>query len=156
MHILSPETDNCPSWISGRERMTVENISWSISTKVCCRPRRGLNPRPPLFARNITHNSDAAPDYNQMLCPRRMLYLICGTTQLNTYKHKHCVETKQEGPYSLTWVSLSLVYSKRLWFLFIGLCMFKICWKECFRMTGWGCWTEAWSHGALLLNRHVN
>ena len=47
MHILSPETDNCPSWISGRERMTVENISWSIPTKECCRPRRGLNPRPP-------------------------------------------------------------------------------------------------------------
>ena len=47
MHILSPETDNCPSWISGKERMTVENISWSISTKECCRPRRGLNPRPP-------------------------------------------------------------------------------------------------------------
>ena len=47
VHSLSPETDNCPSWISGRERMTVENISWSISTKECCRPRRGLNPRPP-------------------------------------------------------------------------------------------------------------
>ena len=27
--------------------MTVENISRSISTKECCRPRRGLNPRPP-------------------------------------------------------------------------------------------------------------
>ena len=27
--------------------MTVENISWSISTKECCRPRRGLNSRPP-------------------------------------------------------------------------------------------------------------
>ena len=40
VHILSPETDNCPSWISGRERMTVENISWSISTKECSRPRR--------------------------------------------------------------------------------------------------------------------
>ena len=26
VHILSPETDNCPSLISGRERMTVENI----------------------------------------------------------------------------------------------------------------------------------
>ena len=39
VHILSPETDNCPSWISVRERMTVENISWSISTKECCRPR---------------------------------------------------------------------------------------------------------------------
>ena len=47
VYILSPETDNCPSWISGRERMTVENISWSISTKECCQPRRGLNPRPP-------------------------------------------------------------------------------------------------------------
>ena len=49
VHILSPETDNCPSWISGRERMTVENISWSISTKECCRPQGwgGLNPRPP-------------------------------------------------------------------------------------------------------------
>ena len=29
VHILLPETDNCPSWISGRERMTTENISWS-------------------------------------------------------------------------------------------------------------------------------
>ena len=47
MHILLPETDNCPSWISGRDRMTVQNISWSISTKECCRPWRGLNPRPP-------------------------------------------------------------------------------------------------------------
>ena len=47
VHILLPETDNCPFWISGRERMTVENISWSISTKELCRPRRGLNPRPP-------------------------------------------------------------------------------------------------------------
>ena len=27
--------------------MTVENISWSISTKECCRPQLGSNPRPP-------------------------------------------------------------------------------------------------------------
>ena len=46
VHILSPETDNWPSWIRRRERMTVENNSWSISMKECCRPRRGLNPRP--------------------------------------------------------------------------------------------------------------
>ena len=26
MHILSPDTDNCPSWISGRKRMTIENF----------------------------------------------------------------------------------------------------------------------------------
>ena len=43
LHILLPETDNCPSWISGRERMTVENISWSVSTKGCCRPS-GVEP----------------------------------------------------------------------------------------------------------------
>ena len=28
MHILSPVTDNCPSWISRRERMAVEIFSW--------------------------------------------------------------------------------------------------------------------------------
>ena len=32
VHILSPVTDNCPSWISGRERMAVETFSWPIST----------------------------------------------------------------------------------------------------------------------------
>ena len=31
---------NCPSWIRGRMRMTVKNISSSISTKECCQPRR--------------------------------------------------------------------------------------------------------------------
>ena len=36
--ILSPVTDNCPSWISRRERMTVEKISWSVSTKEWCQP----------------------------------------------------------------------------------------------------------------------
>ena len=50
VHILSPETDNCP-WISGRERMTVENISRSISRKECCQPPQGLNPRPPVSSR---------------------------------------------------------------------------------------------------------
>ena len=54
VHILSPETDNCPSWISGRERITVENISWSISTKECCRPRRG-------WTRDLLVQSDVHP-----------------------------------------------------------------------------------------------
>ena len=46
-HTFTGQIDNCPSWISGRKRMTVENISWSISMKECCRPRLGLNRRPP-------------------------------------------------------------------------------------------------------------
>ena len=41
VHILLPETDMCPSWISGRERMAEENILWSISTKECCRSGGG-------------------------------------------------------------------------------------------------------------------
>ena len=36
VNILLPEADNCPSWISERERMTIEYISWLISTKKCC------------------------------------------------------------------------------------------------------------------------
>ena len=39
--ILTSETDNCPSW-SGRERMTIENISRSICTKECCWSKGGL------------------------------------------------------------------------------------------------------------------
>ena len=37
MHIISQVTDKFPSWISGRERMTIEKISWSISMKEWCR-----------------------------------------------------------------------------------------------------------------------
>ena len=44
LRILSPVTDNCLSWISGRERMAVEIISWPIFTKECCR-MWGSNPR---------------------------------------------------------------------------------------------------------------
>ena len=35
VHILSPVTDNCYSWISGRGRMAVEMFSWPVSTKEC-------------------------------------------------------------------------------------------------------------------------
>ena len=40
---FSPVTDNCPSWISRRERMAVEIISRPISMKECCRTW-GSNP----------------------------------------------------------------------------------------------------------------
>ena len=44
--------------------MTVENISWSISTKECCRPRRGLNPRPPGLQSDGTSNWATEADDN--------------------------------------------------------------------------------------------
>ena len=52
VHVLSahsPVTDNCSSWISGRERMAVEVFSWQISTKECfagCEDRTHDRPHP--------------------------------------------------------------------------------------------------------------
>ena len=46
--------------------MTVENISWSISTKECCRPRRGLNPRPPGLQSDDASNWATEAGYLQM------------------------------------------------------------------------------------------
>ena len=43
--ILSPVTDNCSTWISGRERLIIEMISWPISTKERCLTG-GSNPWP--------------------------------------------------------------------------------------------------------------
>ena len=49
VHIFSPVTNNCPTWISGRGRMAVEIISWPISTKECCQTRgSNLQPAGPL------------------------------------------------------------------------------------------------------------
>ena len=35
MHIFSPEADNCLSWNSGKEGITVKSMSWSITTNWC-------------------------------------------------------------------------------------------------------------------------
>ena len=90
MHILSPETDNCPSWISRRERMTVENISWSISTNECCRPRRGLNPRPP-GRQSEAHPND--PRGRQVLRSRHPIWFYANTNKrfLVYFNNTDCV-----------------------------------------------------------------
>ena len=59
--ILSPERDKCPSWISRRERMTIENLSWSISTKECSLTRRGLNLRLPDLQSDAHPNEPPRP-----------------------------------------------------------------------------------------------
>ena len=74
MHILSPETDNCPSWISGRERMIVENISRSFSTKEYWRPRPGLNPRPPDLQSDGASNWATEVDLKLELSTRRITF----------------------------------------------------------------------------------
>ena len=84
VHILSPETDNCPSWISGRERMTVEYTSWSNSTKECYRPRRGLNPRPPGL------QSDGASNWATKAGSK----LICNGTKCDPRKNRQNIHAK--------------------------------------------------------------
>ena len=99
MHSLSPETDNCPSWISGRERMTVENISWSISTKECCQPRRGSNPRPPGLQSDAHPTAPPRPAYQELVCCVYSLELphwgnSNGYIQQTIISGKHCRLTK--------------------------------------------------------------
>ena len=92
VHILSPETDNCPSWTSGRERMTVENISWSISTKECCRPRRGSNPRPPGLQSDAHPTAPPRPAQNRLIeailmCTLNLPLLCTIEKMLLNYRH---------------------------------------------------------------------
>ena len=70
--------------------MTVESISWSISTKECCRPRR-LNPRPPCL------QSDDASNWATEAGPKRGNHNTKRTekqknkiTQCKTYKYSDC------------------------------------------------------------------
>ena len=47
MHILSPVTDNCSSWISRRERMVVEFFSWpNLNERMFCRTWGSNGDRP--------------------------------------------------------------------------------------------------------------
>ena len=55
MHILLPESDNCPSCISRRERITTENISWSNLQESMLATWQESNPQPP------DHQLDAHP-----------------------------------------------------------------------------------------------
>ena len=71
VHILFPETDSCLSWISGRERMTVGNISWSISMKECCRTLWKSNPQHP------DHQSDTYPTEPLRLVDKPVCDLHC-------------------------------------------------------------------------------
>ena len=53
--------------------------------------------KPVLIEPNLTHNSDAAPNYKYIFGTDRVNYLICETSQRNTYNQNHCDETKQRA-----------------------------------------------------------
>ena len=81
VYILSPATDNCPSWISGRERMTVEITLWPASTKECCR-MWGSNPRPSAYQADADPTALPRPSgMNEIL--------LKGTLIRNSFIAKH-------------------------------------------------------------------
>ena len=119
MHILSPETDNRPSWISGRERMTVENISWSISTKEFWRLRRELNPRPPGFQSDGASNWATEAGLNKTKPP--IFVLLCVLCFQRQPVNEYEARAKKFCHYEASLV-LSPVYFKMLH------CTWMVCW----------------------------
>ena len=78
VHILSPETYKWPSWISGMERMTIVNISWSISTKECCHSGRGRTGNFLITSWTrfqLSHRSQLHLGLLVILTPRYLIYL---------------------------------------------------------------------------------
>ena len=123
MHILLPETDNCPSWIRGRERMTVANISWSISTKEFCGPQRGSNPWSPGL------QSDA----HQTEPPRRQFMVIF------LYNPNILVWTHMTiflyNLYIFVWIHMIIFLYNLYIFLTLMVCS---CWGFMVQSTQWG------------------
>ena len=72
MHILLPKTDNCPLWISGMERMTIESINFH---ERMLPTQKGWNPQPP------NHQSDAYPTEPQMPAD----HFVCSILYFNYY-----------------------------------------------------------------------
>ena len=83
MHILSPVTDNCPSWISGRERMAVEIISWPISTKESYRAW-GSHPRPSPYQADA-HLTELARLAYSCVMITKLIWFLYGTLSWNSY-----------------------------------------------------------------------
>ena len=66
MHILSPATENCPTWISVRERMAIDMISWPISTTEYSQTG-GSNPLPPDF-QSKAHPTESGKSHVFYIC----------------------------------------------------------------------------------------
>ena len=86
VHILLPENDNCPSWISRRKRMTIKIIPWLISTKECCLTLRGSN----LQGRDLLITSRMCIWLSHWVLPVKLKCLI-----VLLFIHKHSAECMQ-------------------------------------------------------------
>ena len=144
MHILSPVTGNCPSWISGREKMTVEIISWPISTKESCWTW-GSNPQPSAY------QVDAHPiELPYLACPVCLVFVsyfshCCFPTSTSFLPHlpHPCPCPTPISYLILCYVSLFVSYFSNYcfgqWYHFLGLeKRTKSYWtRNSFSISGW-------------------
>ena len=130
--------------------MTVENISWSISTKECCRPRRGLNPRPGLQSDGA---SNWATEAGKTCCGGVDCATgagdVCKCTepcpcwwgvQWRVWSEGWCSPRISTRPTALHHCAWSLITRVPLWGPLGG----PLCWWPCFhRWIAWGMCQEA-------------
>ena len=90
LHILMPKTDNSPSWIRGKERMIVENISWSITTKECFWPSRGRTHKL-LITSLDAHPSEPMRPANYFVDTASYLDLCAGCSRHNNHFTKFLI-----------------------------------------------------------------
>ena len=77
--ILSPKTDNCPSWISRRERMTLEKYFLINLHKECCIPGRG-------WTCSLLITSNASKQRGQLtLLLLICVYTVCSGMSVRTF-----------------------------------------------------------------------
>ena len=111
--ILLPETDNCPSWLSWRERMTVKNISWSISMTKCCLTQKGSNSWPP---DHIRCASDWAAKASMKMITKTHTHTHTHTTHTHTHTHtntylRHFLQQKNIGCFLISAKNICWGYS---------------------------------------------
>ena len=120
MHTLWLVTDNNPSWISGRRRMTVEVISWSISKKVW--GRAGIELATPGSAVRLATDCATGPGI-WLICDLPFPVSYCtvrqrslGLTRL-IRQQRHRVEDHVDVPEPTSWHSVVTLGNKPLPFL---------------------------------------
>ena len=102
-----------------KKSLTIENILWYISTKECCRPWQGLNPRPPGLQSDGVSKwaTEAGSDYlildfntNSHTYWQTVQIQICWLLQKPTDLDLHCLQMQGIFGFSRTRIKSVCVY----------------------------------------------
>ena len=119
--ILLPKTESCPSWISRREEMPEENISWSISTKECCQTTWESNPRPP------DHQLEKYP--TELPKPTEFLIQTVDSCEMMRMFGWH-VDAKTQELTLKEGIFIQKKHRKKLWHIYYKLYVFSRLWQS--------------------------